>query len=378
MKPTAITALVTSLCLALLSPAPPAQASPGYTRAELQRDVDALRQRGVIGIQARVTSGRRTWTATSGLADVTTGRPVPAEGHYRVASYTKTFVATVVLQLVGEGRLGLDDAVEQHLPGLLPDRGITVRHLLQHTSGLPEYRAALPGRDRAGFEEHRFDHYEPRQLVALALARPPTSRPGEAWSYSNTGYVVAGLVIQAVTGHPWAHEVRQRIIRPLGLTGTSVPGDDPRLPEPHARAYQQWTLGGELSDTTEFNPSSSDAAGQVISTTRDLDRFFRALMSGRLLRPAELAEMLRTRPADDGLEYGLGLYRKPLTCGGYYWDHGGNTTGTISRGGVSPDGEHGIALAYTGAHGNSLEDIAALAAASDRIVDRLFCEQRRD
>ncbi|MEJ2857144.1 MULTISPECIES: serine hydrolase domain-containing protein [unclassified Saccharothrix] len=355
----------------------------GYPRSELQRDVDALRQRGVLGVQARVvTESGVGWAVTSGVADVRTGRPVPPTGHYRIASNTKTFVATVVLQLAGEGRLTLDDPVERHLPGLIRGNGndgtkITVRHLLQHTSGLHEYRAELPGVGREGFEQHRFDHYEDHQLVALALSRPPDFTPGTGWSYSNTGYVVAGMVVRAVTGNDWRHEVERRIVAPLGLHDTRVPADDHRLPHPHARAYQQWQLGGELSDTTEFNPTVSDAAGAITSTTRDVNRFFRALLSGRLLQPAQQAELTRTVPADPGtsLAYGLGLYRKPLSCGGHYWDHGGNTAGVISRGGVSPDGRRSIAMAFTGAHGDTPQDIAALAASSDRIVDRLFCDR---
>ncbi|NUT97367.1 MAG: beta-lactamase family protein [Saccharothrix sp.] len=366
-----------------LSAAGTAQATEaaGYTRAELQQDVDALQRQGVIGVQARVVDGRAGWAVTSGVADVATGRPVPATGHYRIASNTKTFVATVVLQLVGEGRLGLDDPVERHLPGLIRGNGndgteITVRHLLQHTSGLHEYHAELPGSGREGFEQHRFDHYEDRQLVALALSRPPDFAPGTDWSYSNTGYVVAGMVVRAVTGNDWRHEVERRIVAPLRLHDTRVPADNHRLPHPHARAYQQWRLGGELSDTTEFNPTVSDAAGAITSTTHDLGRFFRALVSGRLLKPAQQAELTRTVDADGSLAYGLGLYRKPLSCGGHYWDHGGNTAGVISRGGVSPDGRRSIALAFTGAHGDTPQDIAALAAASDRIVDRFLCERR--
>jgi D-alanyl-D-alanine carboxypeptidase len=368
--------LAVLLCAAVGAPA---SADTGdttaYTRTAFQQDVAVIQGLGVIGVQGRVvTGGGWDWVATSGTADTATGRPVPSEGRYRIASNTKTFTAVVLLQLVGEGRLRLDDPVERHLPGLIPHVGerITVRHLLQHTSGLPDYGAPLHGFTEESFQRHRYDHHEPRDLVALALTRPHGFEPGTEWRYSNTGYVVAGLVVEAVTGAPWAREVERRIIRPLGLHGTGVPADDPRLPRPHARAYQQWGLGGPLTDTTEFNTSSSYAAGGIVSTTRDVTTFFRALLAGRLLRPAEQAELLRTVPAD-GLDYGLGLYRKPLSCGGFYYDHGGNTTGTISRGGVSPDGRRSVALAYTGAHGDSREDIAKLQATSDAVVDRVFC-----
>ncbi|GIG64339.1 serine hydrolase domain-containing protein [Phytomonospora endophytica] len=364
---------------------PPAGASAGYTRAEFRADLDHLNELGVIGVQGRVVLADGTvWTATSGVADVRTERPVPANGHFRIASNTKTFVATVVLQLVAEGRLGLDDTVERHLPGVVAGNGndgsaITVRDLLQHTSGLYDYSVDVPGsgieEGDDGFRRHRFDHYEPAELVAMAVAHPPHFPPGTDFRYSNTGYVLAGMIIERTTGRSWAEEVDRRIVEPLRLRHTTVPGDDPFMPAPYARAYQQWDLGTPPTDTSFYNPTRSDAAGAMVSTTADLGRFFRALFAGELLPPGQLEEMKTTVEADGGIAagYGLGVYENRLTCGGTYWDHGGNTIGVISRGGVTEDGTKSVSLVFTGAHGDSMEDIAAMREYSERIIDRVFC-----
>ncbi|HEY1175288.1 MAG TPA: serine hydrolase domain-containing protein [Phytomonospora sp.] len=364
---------------------PPAAASGAYTRAEFQADLDHLHELGVIGVQGRVVlADGSEWAATSGVADVRTGRPVPRNGHFRIASNTKTFVATVMLQLVAEGRVGLGDSVEEHLPGLVAGNGndgsaISVRDLLQHTSGLYDYSVDIPGsgieEGQEGYLRHRFAHYEPAELVAMAVAHEPYFPPGTDFRYTNTGYVLAGMIIERVTGRSWAEEVERRIIEPLRLRHTTVPGDDPFLPAPYAKAYQQWELGTPPGDTTLYNPTRSDAAGAMVSTTADLGRFFRALFAGELLPPAQLDLMKTTVEADGGIAagYGLGVYENRLSCGGTFWDHGGNTMGVISRGGVTEDGTTSVSLVFTGAHGDSYEDITAMREYSERIVDRVFC-----
>ncbi|QFU92029.1 serine hydrolase [Amycolatopsis sp. YIM 10] len=355
-----------------------AAATPGYHPAEFRHDVRTLHEDGIIGVQARISTRHGQWTATSGKSDVDTGQPVSPRSSFRIASNTKTFVAVVLLQLVGEGRLGLDDTVERHLPGLIRGNGndgraITVRDLLQHTSGLFEYRAEWPPTPEY-FEQNRYRHYEPAELVALALKHPPT---GTGHSYSNTNYVVAGMIIRAVTGNSWATEVRRRVILPLELTGTSVPGDDPSMPGPTARGYQQWFPSTLVTDVTEQNRTGSDAAGAIISTTADLGRFFRALLGGQLLRPAQLAEMQRVVPVDDGLQtgYGLGLVPYQLSCGGVYWGHGGQTTGYLSTVGVSADGTRAIVLSLTGLTAKNPADLDKPKALTERMVDRALCDR---
>ncbi|NUW33287.1 beta-lactamase family protein [Nonomuraea sp. SMC257] len=353
-----------------------------YSSADFRHDLDALHSAGVVGVQGRViTEDGRQWTAASGAADTRTGRPVPVRGHYRIGSNTKTFVAVVVIQLAAEGRLGLDDTVDTWLPGVVRGNGndgreITIRQLLQHTSGLYDYIADLGPRDAESFERERLRRHQPEELVAAAMRHAPASHD---WSYSNTNYVLAGMIIERVTGRPWGQEVERRVIRPLGLRDTSVPGEETELPRPYARAYQQWRPGGPLTDVTVNTPTSYDSAGSMISTTADLSRFFRALLGGRLLKPAQLAEMKKTVAVSRGVAtgYGLGLYRNKLSCGGVYWAHGGNTAGYISREGFSADGRRSVALSISGAAGRSIEDYQKLQAMTDQIVDDVLCDRER-
>ncbi|GAB3142026.1 serine hydrolase domain-containing protein [Amycolatopsis stemonae] len=313
-------------------------AAPALAAAGPVQDVlDVLTaQDGVPGAEAVLQDHGRTRVVRSGRGDVATGKPFPRNGSFRAGSVTKTFVATVVLQLVGEGRVQLDAPVERYLPGLLPDHRITVRQLLQHTSGLYNYTDDLPLNDP---EALRHRGAEPAELVAMALKHPALFPPGTSWSYSNTNYIVAGMIVSRVTGHPLDTEIAHRITRPLGLHDTYLPrrGDE-KLPGPHAVGYAP--IGGKLVDFSDFDATIAGAAGGIVSTPADLDRFYGALLDGRLLRPAELAEMKRTVPADLGIpgaRYGLGLGSIPLSCGEFS-GHEGGIVGFTNLAGVGPEG----------------------------------------
>ncbi|MFK4187983.1 serine hydrolase domain-containing protein [Streptomyces sparsogenes] len=336
--------------------APGGSGAPGDSGAEvLRRDTRAVHRAGAVGVAAVVDTPSGTATAGAGKADLRTGAPMRADAHYRAGSTVKTFVATVALQLVGEGRLALDDTVDRWLPGLVSGHGndgrrITVRQLLQHTSGLRGY-TSIPelfpaGYSARGYYENRFRRYTAGELVAAAVGRPPNSEPGAAYRYSNTNYVVTGMIIEKVTGRPWRTEVHDRIVRPLGLSGTTLPGDQPYLPAPYAHGYHTYAEDGRRVDTTVFNATAADASGDLVTTPHDVNRFFTALLTGRLLRPAELAEMRRTVPIPDepGRGAGLGLETTPLSCGGFYWHHGGNALGYSSENGVTTDGRRAVTV----------------------------------
>ena len=237
--------------VAALLAAPVATASP--THAELDRAVDRVVSAGAPGAIALVRDGHRTVRAAGGFADRRSRRPLRPGDRFRVGSNTKTFVATVLLQLAGEGRLALEDTVERWLPGLVPGGGaITVRQLLNHTSGLPDY---APEDDDSFIRQVLADRrrkWTPRELVGIAMARPPLFAPGAAWAYSNTGYILLGLIVVAAGGHPLATELRERIFAPLQLRGTSCatgPGEDPHpgtAPAPLYRYYpscNRWIHG---------------------------------------------------------------------------------------------------------------------------------------
>ncbi|MEV6760778.1 serine hydrolase domain-containing protein [Streptomyces sp. NPDC051105] len=254
------------------------------------------------------------------------GRGITRSDHFRAGSITKTFVATVVLQLAAEHRLSLSDPVERYLPGLLRGRGgdgrrITLRALLGHTSGLADFteltRGAVP--------------LTPLQAVRIALALPSTGLG--RYSYSSTDYVVLGMVVRRVTGHSYAAEARRRIITPLRLTGTSFPGARAFLPAPHGRAY-----AADGSDVTELDPRVAGAAGELVTTLDDLDRFYAALLGGELLPSHWLREMLSTRAAHG--VYGLGIFPVRLPCGTTVWGHNGRIAGSYVRSAVSIGGRH--------------------------------------
>jgi D-alanyl-D-alanine carboxypeptidase len=256
-------------------------------------------------------------------------------------------VATLVLQLVAEGKLRLDDTVERWLPGVLPtSQGITIRQLLNHTSGLYDYTDALLT-GPADVLNIRWRTWGPKELVQLATAQPPLFEPGAQWSYSNTNYILLGLVAQRVTGRQYGAEVERRIIRPLNLRDTSLPGTSPVIRGPHAHGYLPTIVDGQVLpvDITEFNPSAAWAAGEIISTAADLNRFFAALAGGRLLGEAELREMIT--PAAPAEDYGFGLVRQVLACGVTVYGHDGDFPGYSSWSGVTADTSRSVTVSVT-------------------------------
>ena len=326
--------------------AEPAADRPGrIDRQVVQQALGDLARTGAQGVQVRVEDGRHEFTARSGTARVDSPRPVPTDGRFRIGSITKTFVSTVVLQLVGEGKVELDAPAQRYLPGLLPDGDrITVRNLLQHTSGLYNYTSALPP-GAEGVLAIRYKTWTPTELVALSTARPLDFQPGTSWSYSNTNYVVAGMLIEKVTGRPYGVAVEQRVLRPLGLRSTSVPGTRVDVPGPHAHGYIR--ANGQVVDITEFNPSVAYAAGEMISTTADLNRFADALLEGRLLRPAQQAELTSASAATEG--YGLGIQATDLPCGVTVWGHSGGIPGYNSLMLSTPDTKTQLTASVTSA-----------------------------
>ncbi|MEU9546529.1 MULTISPECIES: serine hydrolase domain-containing protein [Streptomyces] len=348
--------------------APPA-ASAATRPHTVQRGLNALvHTDGVPAALASVKDrGGRTRAYTAGVGDLATGAKVPRDGQVRVGSNTKTFTAVVVLQLVGEGKIGLDAPVDAYLRGLvggdgIDGRQITVRQLLQHTSGLPNYSKYLSDDIR---------YYDPRELLDLALQHKADFAPGTNWAYSNTNYLVAGLIVQKVTGRSLAEEIDQRVIQRIGLRHTyfPAPGEE-MIRERHPRGYYQDSAGAPLVDATEWDPSWAWAAGQMVSTNSDLNRFFSALLAGRLLPKAQLEQMRTTVPASypfpAGARYGLGLVSTPLSCGGVYWGHGGSMTGYETRGGVTEDGR-AANVAVT------MQPSQAVKERMDGVVDTALC-----
>lgn len=307
----------------------------------------------------------RTRLHTAGVGDLRTGAKVPKDGQVRAASNTKAFTAVVALQLVAEKKIALDSPVDTYLPGLLRGEGvdghhITIRQLLQHTSGLPEYMESPVFAD---FPAVRYRYFEPRELLDGALVQKARRfSPGAKWEYSNTNYLVAGLIIQKVTGRPLGEEINRRIIDRIGLRHTYFPTPgETTLHEPHPKGYEREADDGPLVDYTIMDMPMGWAAGALVSSNSDLISFYTALLDGRLLPPAQLNQMRTTVPAEargPGVRYGLGLTSTPLSCGGVCWGHGGTALGYRTRGGVTDDGRAaGIAVttAPTGAASQRVE-----------------------
>ena len=378
--------------LAVTATACMATDDPEERSSSLQPAVEVAHEEGgFVSVSAEVRDGEHYDSAQAGVADVATNEAVPEEGYFRVGSVTKTFIATLLLQLEAEGEVSIDDPVEHWLPGLLSGNGyngsaITLRNLLQHTSGLPNYSTVKDfDMTATAFERERWTHYDPEDLVTIAIEEEPLFPPAgidesePKWAYSNTNYVVAGMVIEKVTGNDWRQELHERILDPLGMEDTSAPGDDPRVPEPHAKTYKKFPEDRSTwVDTTVRNPSSLDAAAELITTKRDLDSFMTALLDGELLPDEQLEKMQQTVPVDEGMqqmmpgaEYGLGLLRQPLSCGGEQWNLGGQVVGGDTFVAQTADGSRGVVIAATGMAGP--EEIMQGQQALQHLVDQALC-----
>ena len=327
------------------SPAVTGSGSP----AEKEQVLSAAQSLVDAGFPAALAAVTKADGSTVGVAvgkgNLETGEAPPLDGEVRIGSNTKTFVAVVILQLVQEGKITLDEPIETYLPGLLHGEGIdgtkiTVRQLLQHTSGLPEYTDTVPG--ETDIFQIRDNYYSTRDLLDVALSKPAAFEPGSQFTYTNTNYIVLTLLAEKVTHRPLAEQITQRITEPLGLTHTYYPGpgeEDIRGTHPHG--YHR-NSQGELEDITRKDPSEAGGAGAMISTPSELNKFFQAVLDGTLLSQDSIAEMKKTVDAgqpETGVDhYGLGIISTSLSCGGTAWGHAGSIPGYTTFNGVGPDG----------------------------------------
>ncbi|OIK04211.1 serine hydrolase domain-containing protein [Streptomyces monashensis] len=355
------TALATTLLLTVAAPVASAAARPAAAPAAssaldpatLGRTLDAVHDAGMYGIYSSVRDGSDRWAGASGVADVDTGRPVRPDLRHRVGSISKTFAAVAVLQQVERGRIRLDAPIGDYLPDLVPgERGreITVRMLLNHTSGIGDYvLSAFPSlrqRSTASLDEDRFRSIAPEELVRLGLAAPATGRPGETWSYSNTNYVIAGLLLARVTGQDPEAYITRHVIDRAGLRHTSYPRSA-YLRGPHSRMYENfYGLIDPPRDYSVYDMSWAYTAGAIVSTTDDLNRFYRALLGGRLVGPDALRQMQTTVPAGGGMNYGLGIYSVDVPGCGRFWGHDGAVFGAGTVALSSPDGSRQVAAGW--------------------------------
>lgn len=331
--------------LAMVAVALPASAAPVQATPEMLELLGAFRsQSGAPGAGLTFGDGEHEATLSSGTGTVLANDPIASADKIRVGSNTKMFVSVVVLQLVDEGRLELDVPLEQYLPGVLrypadkvpgdpaayDGRAVTLRHLLQHTSGVGDYADYVYVLNPL----HQIVAPTDQDHLAHALPNGPSFRPGTGWQYSNTGFILLGMAVQAVTGRSIGAEIAERIVEPLGLPNTFFAGSGQRiLPGAHVRGYVTRLVP---VDITELEPAVYGAAGALVSTPDDMNTFLAALLAGKLLSPARLAEMQDEVPYLGG-GYGLGLVRVALSCGDA-WGHSGFVPGYQTIGLARPGG----------------------------------------
>ncbi|MFI5776197.1 serine hydrolase domain-containing protein [Nocardia sp. NPDC051570] len=341
LLPAAATLLAMALLLCGCPVDPPASAPPPTGIERVRADLDAAIRTGAVGAIATLADGDRSVTLTAGRADITTGAPIPADipQYVRVGSITKTFTAALVLHLVDEGGIELDAPIDTYLPGLLTGAGvdghaITVRQILQHRSGLPEFA-----------DDPRMDEYEaalsrrtvtPAAEIADALLRPAQFAPGGRYEYTNTNFIVAGILVERVTGRPYAEELQRRVLAPLDLIHTYLPAaGEVRMRDPHPRGY---TADRPPTDVSLVEPSIPWSAGALVSTGTDLNRFYSALVAGKVVAPHLLRSMLDGVPTDEGGFYGLGVGYADLPCGARYVGHSGGIHGFTTLSGATAQG----------------------------------------
>jgi D-alanyl-D-alanine carboxypeptidase len=277
---------------------------------------------GAKSVIVFVSAAGKEYVATAG-----TSRP-KADQRFRIGSVTKTFTATIVLQLAEEGKLRLDSTLGEHLPGLVP-RGeeITIRHLLGHRSGL----ANITDYPEWLNEAERSPSTSPINSLRFAASKPLAFEPGSQVRYSNTNYIALGLVIEKVTGRSYAEDLKQRVLDPLGLSRTELPT---------TRRLADLEDGG-------YNPNLPWAAGAIVSNAHDLSRFYSALLSGRMLSAASLETMKATARDYGAVSAGLGIFLTELACG-RSWGHGG---GILDYGTLVAASEEGDRVAVVSVRG---------------------------
>lgn len=303
--------------------------------AAIQAELDAAVAAGVPGMVVFVRSGDQAATITAGVGDVTTARPIRRDDRFRIASITKSFVAALVVRLAQDHMLQLDDSVAQYLPEYSLDPAITIRQLLQHTSGLFDIAD-----DEAWIASVLADPtraWAPEELIPIGLAHPPYFAFGTGYHYSNTGYILLGALVKRVTHDDISLELQRRVLGPLGLDDTYV-SHNAEIRGHHSHGYSL-SPDGQIIDVTTLNATFTGAAGDIISTVGDIASFYRALLRGRIVQGRYLAEMLSFLDINDDPDDGvaLGLFRFPESCDIKTIGHGGGIFGYSSEARNSAD-----------------------------------------
>ncbi|WP_244888724.1 serine hydrolase domain-containing protein [Streptomyces purpureus] len=294
----------------------PASPSPGGDFPELTPAVAArldaairevMREADIPGVMVSLSApGKGQYIKSFGVADKASGEPIEPNMYMRIGSLTKTFTVTAMLELVDQGKLGLDDPISKYIDGVPNGDRITLRNLAGMRSGLFSYSA-----DEGFYKALTSDPdrpFTPQELLDFAFKHPVQFQPGERFDYCNTNLILLGLVVEKAGGMPLNEFIDKNVVKPAGLRHTVFPLDA-AFPEPHAQGYTNQTASGNVEDSTDWNPSWGWAAGAMISQLGDLHSWARTLATGTLLEPKTQAERLETLPTGiSGASYGLGLF----------------------------------------------------------------------
>ncbi|MEW2016276.1 serine hydrolase domain-containing protein [Rhodococcus sp. NPDC076796] len=333
-----------------VEPTTTAPSSGSIKTDDVQAALDAMVDAGSVAAVAQVRDGDDTWSGAAGLVERGGTEAASADDPVRIASVTKAMVAAVVLQLVDEGKLELDQQVDELLPGLLP-RPVTVRQLLDHTSGVPDYFTGFDSAEQIAARAN--DAVTDDELISQALAMPWTTEPGQEFSYANTNYVLLGQIVAELDGKSIGQALQDRIFDPLEMSDTTYPTDS-TLDEDALHGY---TLeNGTYTDVTDYDASIWSSGAAVVSTVGDMNAFFRALFDGTLIPQNLIDEMQVVTPST----YGLGLLLGGDACnpgsGELVFGNRGNGFGYRTFAFSSPDGQRQVSLAWTTAAPNPAAD----------------------
>jgi D-alanyl-D-alanine carboxypeptidase len=340
--------------------------------APVVKAAEGVLDAGAPGVTIEYRDARKpalSWSVRRGDGDLEGEAPIPPDASFRIGSVTKTFMATAVLGAVGEGQLTLDDTLARWLPGVLPrldESAITVRMLLDHTSGVPDPSPRLLAHPNLFGK----GPVTPADLVAKARHLAPVAPPGKEFSYSNADYWLLAMILERATGQTYTQQVEARILRPLGLSHTVLPSNTTRLPEPFIHGYAPRS-GKAPAEVTGFRSDWASSSGGIVSTTADLARFDGALLGGRLLAPAELAAMKHGTLAPEnpmGVSvYGLGLTTLRLPCGVTLYGNMGGLAGYTIWMQSTGDGSRQIVVAA------NTEELPKVDESIGRVVEAAFC-----
>lgn len=378
--------LALSLGATAMPPATAAEPAPAASHAATQAAIDTLKtSHGAPGSGAVVRDGDTMWSVSSGTRAINQNLPFGPDHKVKVGSLTKSFTAAVVMQLVAEQKVDLTASVETYLPGVVQGNGydgntITVRQLLNHTSGIFDYLESKQANlwDFMVVQQNRT--HTLAELASWGLSKPPYFAPGAGYHYSGTNYMLLGMIIEKATGTTYGQAVNSRIVTPLGLTNTYLPTPgDPTLPPGHVRGNLD--LGLIWIDITDrVEPSIGLSGGGLVTSGADATRFFQALLSGQVVPPAQLAEMLAptNAPGSSAPDYGLGVDKFTLPCGGEAWGHYGIWPGYQTIAAATKDGRAAFvevnnlgvndldAMAGSGSGGGISRSVTLLAALCDK------------